>query len=90
MPCFFNLFFPALHRGCGIIAFDWGIDLLGRKEMWRRGLFAGLSLTVLLFSGSLAVTACPSADLSGDCFVGSEDFALLSGQGLNSYDYIKN
>jgi formylglycine-generating enzyme required for sulfatase activity len=54
--------------------------------MWRSGFFAGLSLTVLLFSGSLAVAGCPSADVSGDCFVDYEDFALLSGEWLNVYD----
>ena len=42
---------------------------------------------VFLFSSSRAVAACPSADLSGDCFVNYEDFALLSGQWLNGYDF---
>ncbi len=54
--------------------------------MWRSGCFAGLSLTVLVFSGSLAVAGCPSADVSGDCVVDYEDFALLSGEWLNVYD----
>jgi len=54
--------------------------------MWRSGLFAGLSLTVLFFSGSLAVAGCPSADLSGDCVINYEDLALLSGEWLSVYD----
>jgi formylglycine-generating enzyme required for sulfatase activity len=47
-------------------------------------------LVVALFSvGSAlaAFTACPSADLSGDCFVDYEDFALMGEKWLNGYDY---
>lgn len=40
-----------------------------------------------LINSTAAIAACPSADLSGDCFVGLEDFALLSSQWLNGYDY---
>jgi hypothetical protein len=40
-----------------------------------------------LINSTVALAACPSADLSGDCFVGLEDFALLSSQWLNGYDY---
>ena len=54
--------------------------------MWWKGLFVRLLLTVLLFSSSWAIVACPSADLSGDCFVDYEDFTLLSGQWLSVYD----
>jgi len=39
-----------------------------------------------LFSCSWAVAACPSADMSGDCKVNYEDFALLSGHWLNAFD----
>ncbi len=46
-----------------------------------------MSLIVFLFSSSWAVAGCPSGDLSGDCFVNYEDFALLSGQWLNGYDF---
>jgi len=65
--------------------FFWG-GFERRKKMWRSGFFAGLSLTVLFFSGSLAVAGCPSADVSGDCFVDYEDLALLSGEWLGVYD----
>ena len=40
-----------------------------------------------LINSTIIIAACPSSDLSGDCFVGLEDFALLSTQWLNSYDY---
>jgi len=39
-------------------------------------------VTVFLFSGSLCLAACPSADLTGDCFVDYEDFALMANQWL--------
>ena len=45
-----------------------------------------MSLIVFVFPGSLAFAACPSADLTGDCFVDYEDFALMGGQWLNGYD----
>jgi len=54
--------------------------------MWWRGLFVRLSLTVLLFSCSWAAAGCPSADLSGDCFVDYEDFTLISGHWFNAFD----
>jgi formylglycine-generating enzyme required for sulfatase activity len=38
--------------------------------------------TVLLFSGSLCLAFCPSADLTGDCFIDFEDFALIADQWL--------
>lgn len=41
---------------------------------------------VCLINSTIALPACPSADLSGDCFVGLEDFALLSSQWLSIYD----
>jgi len=43
-------------------------------------------LAVLLIFAGVAGAACPSADLSGDCFVNYEDFALMSGQWLTEYD----
>jgi len=45
-----------------------------------------MSLMVFLFSCSWAVAACPSADLSRDCFVDYEDFTLLSGHWQSGYD----
>lgn len=41
---------------------------------------------VLLFSPSLVIAACPSTDLSGDCFVNYQDFGLMSAQWLSEYD----
>ena len=43
-----------------------------------------LVLTVLLSSAGLCLAACPSADLSGDCFVDYEDFALMAAQWLTT------
>jgi len=40
-----------------------------------------------LINSTVALAACPSADLSGDCLVDLEDFAILSSQWLNIYDY---
>ncbi len=37
---------------------------------------------VILFSGGFALADCPSADLTGDCFVDFEDFALMANQWL--------
>ena len=37
-----------------------------------------LVLTVLLFSASFCLAACPSADLTDDCFVNFEDFAMMA------------
>jgi len=37
-------------------------------------------VTVFLFSGSLCLADCPSADLTGDCFVDFNDFAVMAGQ----------
>ena len=55
--------------------------------MRQRKLFIRTSLVVLLISSGWAAAVCPSADLSGDCFVSLEDFALLSGQWLDGCDY---
>ena len=47
-----------------------------------------LIITLLAFciSGSMAMAACPPADLNGDCFVDFEDYALLASQWLSTYD----
>lgn len=34
-----------------------------------------------------ALAACPSTDLTGDCFVNFEDFAVIGAQWLNLYDW---
>ncbi|MHC4624858.1 MAG: formylglycine-generating enzyme family protein, partial [Planctomycetota bacterium] len=41
----------------------------------------------VLVGGGFAFAACPSADLSGDCFVDFEDFAVIGAQWLNGYDW---
>jgi hypothetical protein len=45
-------------------------------------------LTAVLCISGTVFAACPSADLSGDCFVDLEDFSLLAGQWLADYDEI--
>ncbi|MHC4676522.1 MAG: formylglycine-generating enzyme family protein [Planctomycetota bacterium] len=54
--------------------------------MKRQSIVVGLML-VLLSSGGWAFADCPSADLTGDCFVDFEDFAEMAGQWLNGYDW---
>lgn len=48
-----------------------------------------LALVVLcyLFLTQSALAACPSADLTGDCFVDFEDFALMANQWSIEYDW---
>ena len=48
------------------------------------GIFTFLS--VFVFIGNPAFAACPSADVTGDCFVDYEDFTQMGGQWLNGYD----
>jgi len=40
-----------------------------------------------LINSPKALAACPSADLTGDCFVDFEDFAVIGAQWLNPYDW---
>ena len=40
-----------------------------------------LVLTVLVFSAGFCLAACPSADLTGDCFVDFNDFAMMASGG---------
>ncbi|MBN2272489.1 MAG: formylglycine-generating enzyme family protein [Sedimentisphaerales bacterium] len=40
--------------------------------------------TVVLSAAGLCLAACPSADLTGDCFVDYEDFALMAAQWLTT------
>jgi sulfatase modifying factor 1 len=53
---------------------------LGGKRTW--GIISSLALAVLLclYLAQSAPAGCPSADLTGDCFVDFEDFAILAGQ----------
>ncbi len=39
---------------------------------------------LFVFMGNTAFAACPSADLTGDCFVDFEDFALMANQWLTT------
>ena len=50
--------------------------------MWRKNLLICISLIVFLFSGGWCLAACPSADLTGDCFVDLKDFAVMASQWL--------
>ncbi|MHC4214990.1 MAG: formylglycine-generating enzyme family protein [Planctomycetota bacterium] len=46
-----------------------------------------LMLIICIGSGSSVIADCPSADLTGDCFVDGLDFAVLASQWLNGYDW---
>ncbi len=50
--------------------------------MWRKTLSILISFIVIAVSVGLALAACPSADLTGDCFVNFNDFAVMSAQWL--------
>ncbi len=41
-------------------------------------------LVVLVLSGGRPFAECPSADLTGDCFVDYEDFAVMAAQWLTT------
>jgi len=46
--------------------------------MWCKTSSILISLIVIAISGNFCLAACPSADLTGDCFVDFNDFALLA------------
>ena len=48
--------------------------------MWCRTPSILISLLVIAISGNFALAACPSADLTGDCFVDFNDFAMMAAQ----------
>ena len=52
--------------------------------MWCKTSSIFISFIVIAVSGSFALAACPSADLTGDCFVDYEDFALMAAQWLTT------
>ena len=52
--------------------------------MWWKELLIFVSLVGFVFSGGPAFAECPSADLTGDCFVDLEDFALMANQWLTT------
>jgi len=58
--------------------------LLEEKNMFCKNLFSVISLALFVFIGNTALAACPSADLTGDCFVDYEDFAQMAIQWLTT------
>jgi len=58
--------------------------------MWRKNLFVRISLIVFLLSGGFGLADCPPADLTGDCFVDFQDFALIANQWLTGDPNIPN
>ena len=46
--------------------------------MWCKDSSILISSIVIAISGSFCLAACPSADLTGDCFVDFNDFALIA------------
>lgn len=54
--------------------------------MWRKSLTIPMSLMVLFIGGALALAACPSTDVTGDCKVDGDDFDVIAGQWLAGYD----
>jgi sulfatase modifying factor 1 len=64
-----------------------GISSLAREILFSGGHVMRnkiLVLTAFLFSAGLCLAACPSADLTGDCFVDYEDFAVMAAQWLTT------
>ena len=53
--------------------------------MFCKNLFPRISLALFVISSGFVFAACPSADLSGDCFIDYEDFVVMAGRWLNSY-----
>ena len=50
--------------------------------MWCKTSSILISFLVIAVSGNFALAGCPSADLTGDCFVDFEDFAQMAAQWL--------
>ncbi len=51
------------------------------QKMWWNKSLIYVSLVVFVLSG-IVFAECPSADLTGDCFVDFEDFAVMASQWL--------
>ena len=58
---------------------------MSREE--RIVLWIGIAVVVIMFSGGSGLADCPSAELTGDCFVDFEDFAVMANQWLDPYDW---
>lgn len=55
--------------------------------MMKKAVRAAVLISIVwMFFSNCTFAACPSADISGDCFVTLEDFAILSGYWLDVYD----
>ena len=52
--------------------------------MWLKSASILISFVVITISGSFCLGDCPSADLTGDCLVDFEDFALMANQWLTT------
>ncbi len=59
---------------------------LKEKDMNKYRRFKIVAVVVILFSGGPAFAACPSYDLSGDCKVTLDDFAIMASGWLTTYD----
>ena len=55
--------------------------------MRKAGIVIFALACLCLINSTEALADCPSADLSGDCFVDFEDFAVIAAQWLNVYDW---
>ena len=54
--------------------------------MWWKSLTVLIAFVVITISGNFALAACPSTDLTDDCFVNFEDFAVMANQWPSGYD----
>ncbi len=54
---------------------------------WKKSLIC-VWLVVFMVSGGWALADCPSADVTGDCFVDFEDFALMAAQWLTTDPFV--
>src|SRR3990172_4588820 len=52
--------------------------------MWLKSSSILFSFVVITISGGFCLADCPSADLTGDCFVDFEDFGVMAAQWLTS------
>ncbi|MBW8040149.1 MAG: formylglycine-generating enzyme family protein [Planctomycetes bacterium] len=51
--------------------------------MWGKDPYILITFAVITISGHFATAACPSADVTGNCFVDFEDFAVMANQWLS-------
>ncbi len=58
--------------------------------MWLKTSSILISFVVIAISGGFCLAGCPSADLTGDCFVDFEDFGVMAAQWLTTDPCIPN